>query len=48
MDEQISDLYQIVKCQKEEIQQLKARIDVLKSVMQSHLADHLNKIIGYI
>lgn len=48
MDEQINDLYQIVRCQKEEIEELKARVDVLKNLIQSNLVDHLNNIISYI
>lgn len=48
MDEQINDLYQICKCQKEEIEELKKRIDSLKSIIQSHLVEHLNNIISYI
>ena len=48
MDEQINDLYQIVKCQKEEIEELKKRVDVLKNLIQSNLVDHLNNIISYI
>ena len=48
MDEQINDLYAIVKNQNEEIEKLKIRIENLKSIIQSHLLEHLNKIIDYI
>ena len=48
MDEQINDLYQICKCQKEEIEELKKRVDSLKSIIQSHLIEHLNNIISFI
>ena len=42
MDEQINDLYNIVKTQNEEIETLKARLDVLKSVIKSHLQEYLH------
>ena len=48
MDEQINDLYQICKSQKEEIEELKKRIDSLKHLIQANLTDHLNNIISYI
>ena len=48
MDEQINDLYAICKNQNEEIEQLKIRIENLKSIISSHLAQHINKIIDYI
>ena len=44
MDEQINDLYNIVKTQNEEIETLKARLDVLKSVIKSHLQEYLHNI----
>ena len=48
MDEQINDLYAIVKNQNEEIEKLKIRIENLKKLISSHLTEHLNKIIDYI
>ena len=48
MDEQINDLYAIVKTQKEEIEQLKSRIENLKSIITSHLSQHINNIMEYI
>ena len=48
MDEQINNLYAIVRTQNEEIEQLKIRIENLKSLISSHLAEHLNNIISYI
>ena len=43
MDEQINDLYAIVKNQNSEIE-IK-RVENLKSVISSHLTDHLKNII---
>ena len=48
MDEQINDLYAIVRTQNEEIEKLKIRIESLKSLISSHLVEHLNNIISYI
>ena len=48
MDEQINDLYAIVRTQKEEIDQLTKTVECLKSVLKSHLAEHLNKILDFI
>ena len=47
MDEQINDLYAVCKNQNEEIEQLKARVENLKSIIQTHLVEYLNKIIEY-
>ena len=48
MDEQINDLYAIVRTQKEDINQLTKTVEFLKSTLKSHLAGHLNKIIDFI
>jgi hypothetical protein len=48
MDEQINDLYVIVKTQKEEIDKLIKTVECLKSILKSHLAEHLNKILDFI
>ncbi len=48
MDEQINDLYAIVKNQNSEIEELKRRVENLKSIISSHLSQHLNNIIEFI
>ena len=48
MDEQINDLYEIAINQKDEIEELTTRVENLKSLISSHLAEHLNSIISYI
>ncbi len=48
MDEQINDLYAIVKTQNSEIEELKRRVENLKSIISSHLSQHLNNIIEFI
>ena len=48
MDEQINDLYEIVRTQKEEIDKLTKTVESLKSILKSHLAEHLNKILDFI
>ena len=48
MDEQINDLYAIVKNQNSEIEELQRRVENLKSVISSHLTDHLKNIIDFL
>ena len=48
MDEQINDLYAIVKNQNSEIEELKRRVENFKSVISSHLTDHLKNIIDFL
>ena len=48
MDEQINDLYEIVRTQKEEIDKLTKTVEFSKSILKSHLAEHLNKILDFI
>ena len=48
MDEQINDLYAIVKNQNSEIAELRRRVENFKSVISSHLTDHLKNIIDFL
>ena len=48
MDEQINDLHETVRLQNEAIQELNKRVDNLKSIIQSHITSHLNKIFEFI